>query len=368
MAQLIFVHGVATRSGPALDLAEKTMADLFARTVFRGVPFTQHAPRWGDFVPPVPKDVYRTDDVNEVYNLGIAPTNTGNGGGSGDSAADLMQSAPRATLDGAITALLEEIEAEGRELSESELELFAKATDAVGDDAQAAALASHATTDDALVHALTPDAGTYGILSPVRAAIDRITGRVRQTASELTYGLIRNMARPAVGFFAGDVFAYLHLEDLREKIQAAVRQKVSDALAARTPNEALIVVAHSMGGVIMIDMLSDLAKAGLPEDLKVDCLITVGSQPGLFRAVGALTGGAPNAGEKAPKPGCVGAWYNVFDPLDPLAFRAAPIFNDVRDLTFDSATGVISAHTTYFKRPQFYARTRKRLIGLGLIR
>ena len=68
-----------------------------------------------------------------------------------------------------------------------------------------------------------------------------------------------------------------------------------------------------------------------------------------------------------PKPASVGAWYNVFDPIDPLAFRADPIFSGVTDFMFDSITGLASAHTTYFKRPQFYARCRYRLQLAGVM-
>ena len=57
----------------------------------------------------------------------------------------------------------------------------------------------------------------------------------------------------------------------------------------------------------------------------------------------------------------------MFDPIDPLAFRADSLFSGVTDLAFDSVTGLASAHTTYFKRPQFYARARKRLRDLGVI-
>src|SRR3546814_15576814 len=76
----------------------------------------------------------------------------------------------------------------------------------------------------------------------------------------------------------------------------------------------MVVVGHSMGGVILIDMLQDPQGAGLPADLRVEALFTVGSQPGLFRSVGAL-GGATGPGGHTPKPACVNAWFNVFDPI-----------------------------------------------------
>jgi hypothetical protein len=68
-----------------------------------------------------------------------------------------------------------------------------------------------------------------------------------------------------------------------------------------------------------------------------------------------------------PAISCVETWFNVFDPVDPLAFRAEPAFAGVQDLEFSSATGLISAHGAYFSRPQFHARARARLQKAGLL-
>jgi len=47
----VFVHGVATRSGSVLNLAESNMMLLLKTAVFSGVPLAFHAPHWGNSVP-----------------------------------------------------------------------------------------------------------------------------------------------------------------------------------------------------------------------------------------------------------------------------------------------------------------------------
>jgi pimeloyl-ACP methyl ester carboxylesterase len=205
---------------------------------------------------------------------------------------------------------------------------------------------------------------SFGIGSAIIGAAKAVTDRLRKAGSALVVDPLADLARPWVGFFLGDVFTYLYHNDLREQIRAEVREKLLAAHAGRAAGEKLVVIGHSMGGVILVDMLCSPTAAGLPADLKVDALLTVGSQPGLFQALGLFV---PISATRIPKPACVGTWHNVFDPIDPLAFRADPIFDDVTDFKFDSITGLASAHTTYFLRPQFYARARKRLKDCGAI-
>ena len=363
MAHLIMVHGVATRSGPSLDQAEKTMGTLFARTVFPGLPLIFQTPRWGDFVPAVAPSVYETDEEEDAFAIGAEPAPESAEGGpsvGGQASVD-----PQAALDAILVTVVQTAEAEGRDLTDEELQLFERAVEVIDDREKASELVGGGGSDDALVTALDPGEGSLSVGSFLKDAIDRVTGRLRQVASAPVTALVRAV-RPAIGLFIGDVFAYLDKGDLRGKIQGSIRTALLKAWTERAAGEPLILVGHSMGGVILVDMLSDPIDAGLPADFKVDLLVTVGSQGGLFKAVGVLRGPPPGTARIA-KPVGAKAWLNVFDPIDPLAFTAEPIFLDVTDLTFDSVTGVASAHTTYFKRPQFYARLRKRLIKLKLI-
>jgi hypothetical protein len=370
MAQLVFVHGVATRSGPELDAAQANMKRLFETTVFPGIDFAIYAPHWGDLVPQIPPEVFATYEVVDSFSVvgdaedfGIGAAAPTAPTGIGSIAADR----PQFALDAVFATLVDDADRAKRQLTSAELAIFARAVNAMDDKETATEFVGTGSSDSALAFALTPDDESMGIsISSIKQAIGHVTDRIRNVTSSLAYGLVRDSVRPAVGWFIGDVFAYLNDSALRQRIRHVVRVEVLKAWSARAANEPFILVGHSMGGVILVDMLADLASAGLPQDLKVDCLFTVGSQPGLFQAVGGI-GAAPQAGEKIPPRAWIGHWFNVFDPIDPLAFAAEPLFAGVEDLSFDSITGVASAHTTYFKRPQFYARFRARLRGLSLI-
>lgn len=371
MAQLVFVHGVATRSGPAMDAAQANMKQLFETTVFPGVRFAMYAPRWGDLVPVIPDAVFATDGVADSFSVLGDEEDFGVGGApaAGAGIGTIAAARPQFALDAVFATLVDDADRARRQLTPEELAVFARAVDAMEDEMAAADLVGTGSSDSALAFALTPDDEAMGIsIGSIKAAIGNVTDRIRNVTSGLAYGLVRDSIRPAVGWFIGDVFAYLNDSALRERIRNVVRVEVVKAWNARAANEPFILVGHSMGGVILVDMLADPAGAGLPAGLKVDCLFTVGSQPALFQAVSGIGAAAPAPGEKIPARAWIGHWFNVFDPIDPLAFAAEPLFAGVDDLTFDSITGVASAHTTYFKRPQFYARFRARLGGLSLIR
>ena len=68
-----------------------------------------------------------------------------------------------------------------------------------------------------------------------------------------------------------------------------------------------------------------------------------------------------------PGPANVGLWINIYDAIDLFGFRARPIFGTATDYEFNSITGLLSSHTTYFKRPQFHARLRVPLKEAGTI-
>lgn len=389
MTQLVFVHGVATRSGPTYDQAVKNRDSLFRKVLFEDPGLSIHNPLWGDLVPAIAKDVYNTNAGVGTFSILGAPVGAGaglggaiRGGGStegrGPSLADVARAKPNVALDALFTELLDEYDAKGMAIPPDQLEAFARVANAMAADERAAqsaavapdgvsALVGSAATDIDLVKAVRASAGgpaSMGIGSALAEAARGLTDRIRNVISSVAFDPLVDLVRPPVGFFLGDVFTYLHDGDTRAAIRAKVREKLAEAQATRADGEKLVVIGHSLGGVILVDMLCSLAAAELPADLEVDALITVGSQPGLFQALGLFL---PLGGDRTPKPACVGTWFNVFDPIDPLAFRADPIFSGVTDLKFDSITGLASAHTTYFKRPQFHARARKRLRDCGVI-
>lgn len=388
MVQLVFVHGVATRTtapGYAQSVANRDM--LFREVLFNGSSVDIHSPAWGDVVPKIPDGVYAT--AVGVGAFGLAPEAAAPGLGIGAAPAaerpGLSLSAiarvrPDVALDAVFAELLDHHERDGTALTAAEVSAFAKASDAISADIDAArtqdptvsgaaSLIGAAANDEELAfllqsHGILP--ASYGIGGTLLKVVTAITDRVRNAASTIGFDLVRGQVSPAVGFFLGDVFAYLHASTVRASIQQTMRGALIAAhTQARESNEKLVLIGHSLGGVILVDLLCSPQTNGLPDDLRVDALLTVGSQPGLFQALRLLV--AEPAGGKVDKPHGIASWYNVFDPIDPLAFRADASFNGVEDLQFDSLTGLASAHTTYFKRPQFYARCRKRFHAIGVV-
>ena len=396
MHQLVFVHGVATRQDENYDRVVANRDELFKQVLFRGSQVNVRNPHWGDLVPEIGSDIYdsggsvRTFSVNAALGqqaaggagrlggaFGAAPTPAPAPAASGASLTDQAKENPAAALDALFVEMLERHDAAGEALTNADIETFVKIAEAMEADEEAAdrqqrsnngarAMMMNIDNDDqfaAAINDMDSGPGTYGFFDGVGSAIGAITDRIRDIAAHPADILV-DLVRPTIGFFIGDVFTYLREDETRTAIRGRLRDALLGAHADRGENDKLIVIGHSMGGVIMADMLLNRDAAGLPDDLTVDALFTVGSQPGFFQALGLYR---PIGSNPIARPGHIGMWLNVFDTVDPLAFRADPVFSGVDDLKFNSVTGITGAHTTYFKRPQFHARARKRLKQAGVL-
>src|ERR1051325_4312473 len=220
----------------------------------------------------------------------------------------------------------------------------------------------------------TVDAAKGIVHGAVGAVVGGVGGVVGGAAIAVAPNVIIGAGRPVAtrraGLFFGDVFAYL--AD-REPIQKVVIDALKTADAKRTAvDPRLVVVAHSMGGNIVYDLMTSV----LAGKLRVDAFVTVGSQVGLFKelalytedssASGAGASSGAAAPVKVPKPADIGIWINVFDPIDVLGFAAAGVFTGVSDFAFSNETSPLNAHTLYFFRPRFHQRLRARLAEVGL--
>ena len=174
----------------------------------------------------------------------------------------------------------------------------------------------------------------------------------------------RDSLHPLVATFAGDVFKYFDKRgdsakagDIVEEISGALRKAVRDKNAN---DRKLIAVGHSIGGVILYDILTSYAT-----DLQIDALVTVGSQVAMFEEMKlfrASDSHLPTSDQpKVRKPPNVGCWINIFDRNDILSFVAGGVFSDVSDFEFVTGQGILSAHSSYFIRPSFHHRLRQRL-------
>ena len=379
MAQLVFVHGVATRDTPEYRAAIANRDTLFRELLFTDRDVEIHSPMWGQFVPAINQKVFDTDQGATTYSVNLGDTiglGAGLAGGAIDptdgAAGDVTIGAigkqdPVAALDAICSEIADRAERGKRELLPKEIFAVQKAAELI-DNGKAGQIFSGGASSSSIADMLTADApAEFGIGSTILDAVNKVTDYVRNAVSTLGFGAIRGKLTPAVGLFLGDVFVYLQDGEIRQKIRAEVRSMLIQAhAAAKAGKGPLVIVGHSMGGVILVDMLANPGAAQLPDDLLVDALLTVGSQPGFFATLDLLAHNPPD-GSARRKPDCVRNWFNVFDPIDPLAFRTDMIFKDAEDFAFNSVAGITEAHSKYFQRPQFYARSRKRLRELKVL-
>lgn len=122
---------------------------------------------------------------------------------------------------------------------------------------------------------------------------------------------LRTEQGPAVTRFFGDVLVY---QRRRAEIRQRVREVIDtvDPALGRSPDRAVCVVGHSLGGVIAVDV------ATADDPLWVRSLVTFGSQSPFFHVID------PRGGQLLPfeeghpvrLPTSVGHWTNLWEPMD----------------------------------------------------
>ncbi|MFF3400414.1 alpha/beta fold hydrolase [Streptomyces sp. NPDC002659] len=184
----------------------------------------------------------------------------------------------------------------------------------------------------------------------VEAALDEELGGERGMVKDmatrsLSHALrkgLRNRLMPGISLFLGDVFAWFHNRTtILDRVDQAVRDAGSDG--------PLILVGHSLGGVIALEY-------SLQCERDVELLGTVGSQVGLFAELGVLRETTQEADGKLAAPACVAAWHNVYDPDDALSFLAAPVFSSVSDIETENDAPFPAAHSEYWNLSGTYKK------------
>jgi hypothetical protein len=203
----------------------------------------------------------------------------------------------------------------------------------------------------------------------LRETLSRLARAPINGASSVAVGLGRKSIHLAASRFLGDIFVYLNTRGTAAnpgKILEDVIAKLRHAQAAKQPgDDKLIVIGHSLGGVMTYDILTHFAP-----DIHVDVLITVGSQVALFEEM-TLYRNSESAfpidpgKDRLPKPENVTRWLNVYDTNDVFSFRTEGVFQGVVDYRFDTGYGLAGAHGGYFNRPSFYKRLAVRLNEVG---
>ena len=138
--------------------------------------------------------------------------------------------------------------------------------------------------------------------------------------------------------FLHDVTFYLAN---RKPIQDVITDRITEAGDSRP----VVVVAHSLGGIAAVDLLS---KDDPPH---VDLLVTVGSQAPLLYLMDALETLSPgNAATRKPHV----PWLNIYNPEDLLSFCAKTVFDNVdndgiEDFRIDAGVPFPASHSAYWR-------------------
>ena len=191
------------------------------------------------------------------------------------------------------------------------------------------------------------------------AARDRLLGAVQAgfgRPDRAPEGILGRLAMDLAFRAAGPYLRRRQREYVRLLSDILLYQARGDAIRAfvrariRELPEPVVLLAHSLGGIVAFDLLAADHAAGLDH---VRMLVTVGSQVPLLYELGALPSGlsypSPLPAHFRPP------WINVYDRRDMLAFTGSELFGErCRDLRVDTRTPFPTAHGAYWDHEDFY--------------
>lgn len=155
-----------------------------------------------------------------------------------------------------------------------------------------------------------PHADAVELVERLYRRADRIAARSSRTTPDRTLGLSfpDPIFRIVVGRFASDVIDYLY-----GRFAVQMREPVREAIRMQPAPE--VIVAHSLGTIVLYDVLNEPEFA----ELKPRLLLTAGSPLGIGNVQDKLR---DRAGRPHPVPAAVEAWANFADRWDPVALEA----------------------------------------------
>jgi hypothetical protein len=200
--------------------------------------------------------------------------------------------------------------------------------------------------------------GSSRILNMLSEAMTRLQSSGARISGRVAADVFRHSIHAQAAIFMGDVFEYIANRGNKTN-PGPIVVRVIEAIESAASSKPASVLAHSLGGVIAYDVLSYYRP-----DLRVDNLVTVGSQVGFFQELALLNRDINLTDLSAGKiPGLanVKKWINVFDRNDVLSFAAGDIFHDMEDYVYSTGQGLVAAHSSYFSKPSFYKRLAERI-------
>jgi hypothetical protein len=151
--------------------------------------------------------------------------------------------------------------------------------------------------------------------------LDRVVGAVLGAAGGRVNSQMRSSMLPGITQYVGDILIY---QRHQQRIHNRVREVVAgvDPDLGHSREHPVDVVAHSLGGVIAVDM------ATANDPLWIRNLVTFGSQSPFFHVCDPRGGRLTpfNGSALVRLPPSLGRWINLWEPLDVLAFIAARVF------------------------------------------
>lgn len=176
---------------------------------------------------------------------------------------------------------------------------------------------------------------------PGRNLGDWIKGKVAGFAAAHATHWIQHRRDRVAGQSVPAIGDILHYQRRGDRISAFV------AAALRGQAPPVVALGHSLGGIILVDLLSG------PEAPPVDLLVTFGSQAPMLLALDALQ--VLRLGQATPRP--FTPWLNIYNPDDLLSFVAQPIFAEIDGITDEPVFPGVpfpEAHGAYFQHDRFY--------------
>lgn len=185
-------------------------------------------------------------------------------------------------------------------------------------------------------------------------SLSPLADRILRIATAIASNRLRQRLQVNLSRFMGDAFVYARDRGTPDKPGEILRTVAAALREAKSKSEPLVVITYSMGGNIFYDLATAFDKAAC------ECLawIAVGSQVAHFEDMKLFYASDqavcyPRRVEKPPQ---VKYWFNLHDPLDPVAFAAGSVFKEVQDVRYATGVNAFAVHGAYFEQPGFYAK------------
>jgi hypothetical protein len=393
---IVFVHGVNNRKGPSYDAGQK-VTETFLRKHLPGATINNKVlasvpkvwfPYWGDLGTTFAWDMASLPE-GDLQNLGggapveLQPLL----GHVRDAFPDLPKNQPllalaKKNLTLAVDVVNDLALDNAGAGQERDVAAFVVVSSAYAEANPAPPWLAQITTDEQFLARLHAELqgqaavqalGGFGTVfnkivlgaQKLKQAVGNMAGKaVDKSGDFLSTKLLaasRDSLNATLGRFFGDVFIYLDGRGSNAApgpIPRVVIQAFDEA-KQDAPSEPLIVIGHSLGGVISMDLLSHFRA-----DLEVDLFVTVGSQVAHFEEIKLYKESKKTVvkPQKATTPANIRRWINVYDEVDIFSYAVERVFDRVNfDVRYDTGTYTIKAHGAYFQQNRFYERLRARI-------